>query len=111
MGKAFLNWAFPPHTRLLKHARGISLAVRTIHIAAFGILLGGYVFTVAPTMLLPSLYLTILGGLGLMVLEAYGVGFYWLFMGRGASVSGLQCHHAESVRKPTTKGGRHEPLQ
>jgi hypothetical protein len=86
MGIAFRRWAFPAHTWQLRQARGISIGFRTVHLAAFGSLLGGHIFAVDPAVLLPYLYFTILSGLGLSIVEAYGVACYWLFMGKGLVV-------------------------
>jgi len=60
--------------------------LRAVHLAAFGILLGGHTFGVEAERLLVSLYLTILSGLGLMALEIYAVGLYWLILGKGIMV-------------------------
>ena len=64
----------------------MSIALRTLHLAAFGMLLGGHAFGVEEERLLASLYLTILSGLGLMALEIYAVGLYWLILGKGIMV-------------------------
>ncbi len=86
MGESILSWFFPEKMRFLPGARAVSIAFRTLHLAAFGILLGGHAFGVEAEKLLPSLYLTILSGLGLMALEIYAVGLYWLFLGKGIMV-------------------------
>jgi hypothetical protein len=72
--------------RFVPGTRAISIALRTLHLAAFGILLGGHVFGVEPEKLLLYLYLTILSGIGLIALEMYAVGLYWLFLGKGLMV-------------------------
>jgi hypothetical protein len=64
----------------------MSIALRTVHLAAFGMLLGGHAFGVEAERLLASLYLTIGSGLGLMALEIYAVGLYWLLLGKGIMV-------------------------
>jgi hypothetical protein len=64
----------------------MSIALRTLHLAAFGMLLGGHAFGVEAERLLASLYLTIGSGLGLMALEIYAVGLYWLLLGKGIMV-------------------------
>ncbi len=64
----------------------MSIAFRTLHLAAFGVLLGGHTFTVEAERLLLYLWLTILSGLGLIALEVYAVGLYWLFLGKGIMV-------------------------
>lgn len=70
------DWFFPERIRFLPGARAWSIAFRTLHLAAFAILLGGQPFAVDAEKLLPSLWLTILSGIGLIALEAYAVGLY-----------------------------------
>lgn len=77
---------FPDSPRSLPGARAISIALRTSHLAAFGLLLGGHAFAADAGALLPYLSATILSGLGLVALEVYAVGFYWLFLGKGIVV-------------------------
>jgi hypothetical protein len=72
--------------RFLPAARTWSIAFRTVHLAAFGLVLGGHAFAVDADKLLPSLWLTILSGIGLIALEMYAAGFYWLFLGKGIMV-------------------------
>jgi hypothetical protein len=79
-------WLFPDQIRFLPGARAWSIAFRTLHLAAFGVLLGGHAFAVDAEKLLPSLWLTILSGIGLMALEVYAQGLYWLFLGKGLAV-------------------------
>ncbi len=86
MGESFQCWVFPERMRFLPGSRAMSIALRTFHLAAFGMLLGGHAFGVAAERLLASLYLTILSGLGLMALEIYAVGLYWLILGKGIMV-------------------------
>ena len=66
--------------------RGISIALRTVHLASFGLLLGGHAFVIEAERLLPALYLTIASGIGLMALELSVIGAHWLFMGKGVMV-------------------------
>ena len=86
MGELLRQWFFPEHIRFLPGARAWSIAFRTLHLAAFGILLGGHTFAVDAEKLLPSLWLTILSGIGLIALEVYAVGLYWVFLGKGITV-------------------------
>jgi hypothetical protein len=51
----------------------------------FGALLGGHVFEVDPSRLLPFLVATVLSGAGLMALEMSAT-CAWLFMGKGLAV-------------------------
>ena len=60
--------------------------MRTLHLASFGILLGGHAFGIESDRLLPALYLTIASGIGLMAIEIAIIGPHWLFMGKGATV-------------------------
>lgn len=80
------RWLFPEQPRHLKGARAWSIAFRTLHLAGFGVVLGGHAFAIEPEKLLPYLWLTILSGLGLIVLEVGAVGLYWLFLGKGIMV-------------------------
>jgi len=88
MRGAFRRWAFPAQPRPLPHGRWPSIALRSIHLAAFSILLGGHVLGAEPALLRPYLSVTVLSGVGLLALEAYGAGLYWLFMGKGLMVLG-----------------------
>jgi len=86
MSKVFRNRFFPEKARHLPGSRAWSITFRTLHLAAFGVLLGGHAFAVETDKLLPYLYLTILSGIGLIALEMYAVGLYWLFLGKGLMV-------------------------
>ena len=86
MRKVFRNRFFPEKARHLPGSRAWSITFRTLHLAAFGVLLGGHAFAVEADKLLPYLYLTILSGIGLIALEMYAVGLYWLFLGKGLMV-------------------------
>jgi len=86
MSKVFRNRFFPEKARRLPGSRAWSITFRTLHLAAFGVLLGGHAFAVEADKLLPYLYLTILSGIGLIALEMYAVGLYWLFLGKGLMV-------------------------
>ena len=66
--------------------RAPSIALRTLHLASFSILLGGHVFGVEADRPLPALYFTIGSGIGLIALEIYAIGPYWLFLGKGMAV-------------------------
>src|SRR3989304_1879873 len=79
-------WLFPERMRFLPRSRAMSIAFRTLHLAAFGILLGGHAFELHTDRLLLYLWLTILSGIGLIALEMYAVGLYWLVLGKGIMV-------------------------
>lgn len=62
--------------------RAWNIALRTAHIGAMGILLGGHAFDLAPERLRLSLWLTVATGVILAALEA-GPRLTWLHQGRG----------------------------
>jgi len=76
---------FPDPPRPLPYARAMSIALRTVHIAAVGILLGGHAFEVPAVRLLPWLYLSLSSGAGLIGLELYS-SCKWLCQGKGVLV-------------------------
>lgn len=76
---------FPDPPRPLPYARAMSIALRTVHIAAVGILLGGHTFDVTAGRLLPWLSLSIVSGAGLIGLELYS-SCKWLYQGKGVLV-------------------------
>ena len=80
------DWFFPEQIRFLPGVRVWSIAFRTLHLAAFGLLLGGHAFSSDTEKLLPYLWLTILSGIGLIALEVYAAGLYWFFLGKGIMV-------------------------
>jgi hypothetical protein len=59
-----------------------NIAMRTAHIAAMGVLLGGHAFDVERSRLLPALGATIVTGVALAALEA-GPRWLWFHQGRG----------------------------
>ena len=63
--------------------RAINIALRTAHIAAMGILLGGHAFDIAPERLKLGLWLTIGTGVALLAVEVAGPRQLWLHQGRG----------------------------
>jgi len=86
MGESFQRWFFPERMPFLPGARAWSIAFRTLHLAAFGVLLGGHAFGLEAERLLPYLWLTIVSGLGLIALEVYAAGLYWFVLGKGIMV-------------------------
>lgn len=80
------EWAFPEARRQFPGTRALSISLRTIHLAAVGLLLGGHAFSVEEERLAVSLALAVLSGLGLVALEIYAVGLYWLVQGKGILV-------------------------
>lgn len=73
---------FPDPPRALPAERVIRTALRTAHIAAFGILLGGHMFDVEAERLRLWLWLTIATGAAFVALELYG-SFIWVQELRG----------------------------
>jgi len=59
--------------------------MRTLHLMAFGLLLGGHFWDVQSELLYPALGLTIASGAALMGLELYQ-SVHWLFLGKGLVV-------------------------
>ena len=62
--------------------RALNIALRTAHIGAMGVLLGGHAFDVTPERLKVSLWLTIGTGLTLASVEA-GAKLLWFHQARG----------------------------
>ena len=62
--------------------RAVNIALRTAHIGAMGVFLGGHAFDVAPERLKVSLWLTIGTGLALALVEA-GPRLVWFHQARG----------------------------
>lgn len=86
MVETIRRWLLPEQLRIFPKERAWSIAFRTFHLAAFGVFLGGHAFQVETEKLLPSLWVTILSGLGLIALEVYKEGLYWFVLGKGILV-------------------------
>ncbi len=69
-------------TGLLASARAWNIALRTAHIAASGVLLGGHAFALPAERLLAALYLTVGTGIALAIAES-GASLLWFHQGRG----------------------------
>ena len=67
-------------------ARAWNIGVRTAHIAASSVLVGGHAFDVPRAGLYPVLWLAIVTGAALVVLEAFSIRLRWLVQGRGVMV-------------------------
>ena len=71
--------------RRVPHERSWNVALRTVHLMAFALLLGGHAWEVEPGRLLPALWATVLSGAALMGLELRK-GLEWVFLGKGLMV-------------------------
>jgi hypothetical protein len=72
-------------SRALPYARTWNIAFRTAHIGAAGVTFGGHVFGMGAERILPWLYLTILTGTLLVIVEAYP-SWRWCYQMRGVMV-------------------------
>jgi hypothetical protein len=75
----------PDPPRRLPHGRALNVAFRTVHLAAFGTLLGGHVFAVDPERLLTALGLTVASGAALVALELCQT-MRWLAQVKGLAI-------------------------
>jgi hypothetical protein len=75
----------PDPPREIPHSRFLNVSCRTVHLAAFGLLLGGHGWGVEADRLLVALWATIGSGLALMLLECLPSA-RWFFEGRGLLV-------------------------
>ena len=62
--------------------RALNITLRTAHIGAMAVLVGGHAFDVVPDRLLPILWLTVGTGAALVAIEA-GPRLLWFHQGRG----------------------------
>jgi hypothetical protein len=62
-----------------------SVACRTVHLASFGLVLGGHAWDVDPGRLLPALWVTVASGVALTVVESVASP-HWLLEVRGGLV-------------------------
>lgn len=76
---------FPEFPRHLRHTRAVNIALRTAHLAATGVLVGGHAFGVDAGRLFLALSFAIVTGLGLVFVEIYP-SCRWLYMGKGVMV-------------------------
>lgn len=72
-------------TNILGRQRFWNVVFRTLHLAAFGLLLGGYTYDVDPARMTPALIATITTGTLLVVLELCQ-DVRWAFLGKGLFV-------------------------
>ncbi len=76
---------FPDPPRRIPHERAANVALRTAHILATGVLLGGHVFDVPAGRLEALLWGSLLSGLGLIGLELYR-SCRWAYLVQGVLV-------------------------
>jgi hypothetical protein len=76
---------FPDPPRRIPGHRWTGVVLRTAHLAAFGVLLGGHVFGVDPARLEPLLLAAVASGAAMMALEMAAT-CQWLFLVKGAAV-------------------------
>jgi len=69
----------------IPHERAWNVGLRTVHLMAFGLLLGGHAWEIEPVRLAGPLWVTILSGAALMGLELRK-GLEWLFLGKGVMI-------------------------
>lgn len=81
----FPPWLAPDAPRRVPHARAWNVALRTLHLMAFGILVGGHFWGVPAEPLYPALWITVASGAALMGLEIYQ-NAQWLFLVKGLAV-------------------------
>lgn len=62
--------------------RAWNVAFRTVHLGAFGLLVGGHFWGVGPDRLVPALAVTVASGAALVALELHH-GLDWLWLGKG----------------------------
>lgn len=70
----------------IPYARAWNIGMRTAHIAAIAVLVGGHAFDAPRAALARVLWLTIATGAALVFLEGFGVRLRWLVQGRGLLV-------------------------
>lgn len=74
-------------TGILRHRRFWNVSLRTLHLAAFGLVLGGYAYEVDPARVTPALIGTVITGALLVMLEVHD-DLRWPFLGKGLFVLG-----------------------
>ena len=70
----------------MRGARAVSVALRTLHLAAVALLLGGHAYGAPAEDLFPWLLVAVGSGAGLIVPEVLAWGLYWFALGKGVSV-------------------------
>lgn len=76
---------FPEPPRRIPAHRLLGVVLRTAHLLMIGVVLGGHVFDVDPTRIVPFLIAAIVTGVAMMVLELAST-CAWLLQGKGVAV-------------------------
>lgn len=82
---ATMNWLFPDEKRAMPGRRWISIISRTLHLIGICGLAGAYLYSQPLEAWVHFLYLTVLSGLVMTVLEVYADGI-WLIQLRGTAI-------------------------
>lgn len=77
----------PAQPRSIPYGRACKITLRTAHLMATSVLVGGHAFSAPVSALRPWLYVAIVTGLGLIVLEAYP-SLHFVFQGWGLLLLG-----------------------
>lgn len=77
----------PMEPRSIPHGRVYKVALRTAHLMAISILVGGHAFSAPVSALRPLLYLAIATGVGMILLET-GPSLHFVFEGWGSLLLG-----------------------
>lgn len=86
MTRCYIQQAlFPNPPRDLTYYRGMSIGLRTFHIAVTGILMGGHAFNIPTIQLQPVLYLVIASGSAMLALDTYK-SLAWIHQGWGLTL-------------------------
>jgi len=72
MLRKILSLLFPQEYRDFKHKRFIIVALRSVHIICFSILVGGYYFQQDKSLLLPWFYGALFSGVSMFLIDMYG---------------------------------------
>ncbi|MFQ5898477.1 MAG: hypothetical protein ACE5JN_09540 [Candidatus Methylomirabilia bacterium] len=72
-------------SRKIPHERAWNVVFRTVHLMAFGLVLGGHAWEVELDRLLVAFWVTVLSGVALMGIELFK-SLEWVFLGKGIMV-------------------------
>jgi len=83
--KGFLALLFPDEYRDFKHKRFVIVVLRSLHIICFSILVGGYYFQQAQSLITPWFLGALFSGMAMFLIDMYGSCII-LFEVRGVSI-------------------------